>query len=315
MVLNFGLNTGPQETSLAELQALWRRAEAAGFWWVSVWDHFYAYPFRDRTAPCFEGTAMLAALAAATRRVRVGCLVFAMPFRHPAQLAKAVATIDHISGGRVEMGLGAGWLKQEFDDFGLPFGSLRERMDRLEEGLQIVRSLFRDERTTFEGRYYCLREAVCAPRPVQRRLRLWVGGSGPARTPQLAARYADGFNTPFLSPTLCRERNAAVDAECERIGRDPAGILRSANVRFYLTADAAQENRARAALARLSDVHREGAVVGDVQQVVDRVGEYAQAGLSGLNISVQPPVDREALEAFIAEVMPHFASSEPPAAR
>lgn len=315
MVLNFGLNTGPQETSLAELQALWRRAEAAGFWWVSVWDHFYAYPFRDRTAPCFEGTAMLAALAAATRRVRVGCLVFAMPFRHPAQLAKAVATIDHISGGRVEMGLGAGWLKQEFDDFGLPFGSLRERMDRLEEGLQIVRSLFRDERTTFEGRYYCLREAVCAPRPVQRRLRLWVGGSGPARTPQLAARYADGFNTPFVSPTLCRERNAAVDAECERIGRDPAEILRSANVRFYLTADAAQENRARAALARLSDVQREGAVVGDVQQVVDRVGEYAQAGLSGLNISVQPPVDREALEAFIAEVMPHFASSEPPAAR
>jgi alkanesulfonate monooxygenase SsuD/methylene tetrahydromethanopterin reductase-like flavin-dependent oxidoreductase (luciferase family) len=108
MALSFGLNTGPQETSIAELQALWRRAEAAGFWWVSVWDHFYANPFQGRTVPCFEGTAILAALAAATRRVRVGCLVFAVPFRHPAQLAKAIATIDHLSDGRVEMGLGAG---------------------------------------------------------------------------------------------------------------------------------------------------------------------------------------------------------------
>ena len=307
MALKFGLNTGPQDTSIAELQALWRRAEAAGFWWVSVWDHFYANPFRDRTAPCFEGTAILAALAAATRRVRVGCLVFAMPFRHPAQLAEAVATIDHLSGGRVEMGLGAGWLKQEFEDLGLAFGSLRERMDRLEEGLQVVRSLFRDEQTNFEGRYYSLRDAVCAPRPLQPRLRLWVGGAGPTRTPRLAALYADGFNTPFVSPAICRERNAAVDAECERIGRDPAEILRSANVGFYLTADAAQDDLARPALARLSDGQREGSLVGGVQQVVDRVGEYSRAGISGLNISVRPPVDTEALEAFIADVMPQFA--------
>jgi alkanesulfonate monooxygenase SsuD/methylene tetrahydromethanopterin reductase-like flavin-dependent oxidoreductase (luciferase family) len=131
--------------------------------------------------------------------------------------------------------------------------------------------------------------------------------AGRANRKALAALYADGFNTPFVSPTICRERNAAVDAECDRIGRDPAEILRSANVGFYLTADAAQENRARPALARLSDAQREGSVVGGVQQVVDRVGEYGRAGISGLNISLRPPVDTEALEAFIADVMPQFA--------
>ena len=170
-----------------------------------------------------------------------------------------------------------------------------------------MRSLFRDEQTNFEGRYYSLRDAVCAPRPLQPRLRLWVGGAGPTRTPRLAALYADGFNTPFVSPAICRERNAAVDAECERIGRDPAEILRSANVGFYLTADAAQDDLARPALARLSDGQREGSLVGGVQQVVDHVGEYSRAGISGLNISVRPPVDTEALEAFIADVMPQFA--------
>ncbi len=287
------MHAGPQDLSVDELRKLWRTADQNGFHWVSVWDHFYANPLVDRTNPCFEGVAAMSALAALTENVQVGCLMFCALFRPPGVLAKAAVTVDHLSGGRAQIGIGAGWLEPEFREFGYGFPALGKRLDQLEEALTVIRSLLNDEQTTFHGKYYQLEGAVCAPAPVRGKLPIWVGGRGKQRTPQLAARYADGFNLPYLAPGSVRDRLERVRSACDAIGRDPGEIETSVNVGFY-PGD------------RSPEVNPEGSLTGSSQQIVDRIGEYVGTGVQGLNIAIRPPVDWAALQCFIDEVMPHF---------
>ena len=293
MTIEIGMHAGPQDLTMEELKRLWQLADDSGFHWVSVWDHFYANPFSDRNNPCFEGVAAMSALAALTRNVRVGCLVFCALFRTPAMLAKAAVTIDHISGGRAEIGVGAGWLEEEFRDFGYGFPPLGRRMDQLEEALAIIRSLWHDEVTDFKGEFYQVEGAVCSPKPLNPDMRLWVGGRGKVRTPALAARYADGFNMPYLSPDSVRDRLQRLGAACELHQRDPAVIETSVNLGFYMG-------------GRTPEVNPEGSLTGSPQQAMDRIGEYQETGLQGLNIALRPPIDWDALQAFIEEVMPGF---------
>ena len=301
MSIKIGIHTGPQDIGMSELLTLWRRADEAGFHWISVWDHFYANPLESRENPCFEGVASMAALAATTSRVRVGCLVFCALFRNPGLLAKAAVTIDHISGGRAELGIGAGWFEEEFQDFGYEFPPLGKRIDQLEEALEVTRSLLRDQETNFEGEYYSYSGAVCAPKPVNRELRVWVGGRGKKRTPSIAARLADGFNMPYLSPDEVAARLATLRHQCELGGRDPDEIETSVNVGFYLDGSTPSD----------PPPHHlaQGSLVGSTQQAVDRIGDYATAGVQGLNLAFRPPVDPDVFENFIEEVLPVFHST------
>ena len=216
-MFRIGMHAGPQDLAVEELKKLWRTADENGFHWVSVWDHFYANPLVDRNNPCFEGVAAMSALAALTENVQVGCLVFCALFRPPGVLAKAAVTVDHLSGGRAQIGIGAGWLEEEFREFGYGFPPLGKRLDQLEEALAVIRSLLNDDETTFHGDYYQLEGAVCGPKPVNGKLPIWVGGRGKNRTPQLAARYADGFNMPYLPPASVRDRLARVAAACDKL--------------------------------------------------------------------------------------------------
>lgn len=236
----------------------------------------------------------MSALAALTTNVRVGCLVFCALFRSPGMLAKAAVTIDHVSGGRADIGIGAGWFEEEFREFGYGFPPLGKRLDQLEEALAIIRSLIRDDETNFAGEYYDVQGAVCSPKPLNPGLRLWVGGRGKQRTPSIAARFADGFNMPYLPPTSVADRLERVRAACDAQGRDAAEIETSVNVGFYLG-------------ARTPDVNPEGSLTGGASQAVDRIGEYKDTGVQGLNIALRPPVEWDALQLFIEEVMPHFA--------
>ena len=291
-----------------ELQRLWKRADDAGFHWISVWDHFYANPLQTRENPCFEGVAAMAALAASTKNVRVGCLVFCSSFRTPGVLAKAAVTIDHLSGGRVELGIGAGWFEEEFRDFGYGFPPLGERMDHLEETLTVVRSLLRDPVTDFKGQYHQLNGAVCSPKPLNPGLRLWVGGRGPKRTPRLAARYADGFNAPYLGAAEFADRMETLDRLCEEEGRDPAAIERSVNLAFLMSADE-KAAAGRAAQAEAMRSAMGGVLTGTPDQAIEQIAEYERAGAAGLNIAFRPPIDWDALEAFIESVLPAFHSA------
>ena len=294
MSLKIGIHTGPQDLSMDDLLRVWRRADEAGFHWASVWDHFYANPIQQRENPCFEGVASMAALAATTQNLRVGCLVFCVLFRSPGTLAKAAVTIDHLSGGRAEIGVGAGWFEEEFRDFGYGFPPLGRRLDQLEEALQILLSLWREPVTNFKGQYYELKGAVCGPKPLNPKMRLWVGGRGERRTPRMAARYADGYNLPYLPPEGVVSRLETLTAECESLGRDPAEVETSVNVGFYLSGEEPPPHIAP------------GSLQGSMQQAVDRIGEYADSGIDGLNIAFRPPIDFEAFEAFIEEVLPAF---------
>ncbi|HUJ74356.1 MAG TPA: TIGR03560 family F420-dependent LLM class oxidoreductase [bacterium] len=305
MAVKIGLHAGPQDISMADLQKLWRRADSAGFHWISVWDHFYANPIRERTDPCFEGVAAMTALAASTSKARVACLVFCTLFRNPGLLAKSMVTVDHLSGGRAEVGLGAGWFEEEFHEFGYDFGTPKERMDRMEESVRIIKALLHEGQAELKGQFHQISGAVCAPRPVQKRLRVWIGGRGAKRTPRMAAQYADGFNMAYPSPEEFQERNAAVDQHCERFQRDPKAIERSVNLHFLMHVNAAGEARAKAQRERMKSTHQSGMLLGGPQQVLDQIGAFQRAGAQGVNIAIRPPVDWDALEGFIQDVLPH----------
>src|SRR6476660_8485528 len=159
MALRYGVHTGLQNTTVDELRALWARIEALGFDWISIWDHFYSADFRGSS--CLEAVATHAALACETSRVRCGSLVYCAGYRHPAVLANAIVTIDHLSGGRAALGLGAGWSMLEYQAYGIPFPSAGERLDILEESAACVKGLLTEESTTFAGKHFQLTDAKC----------------------------------------------------------------------------------------------------------------------------------------------------------
>jgi F420-dependent oxidoreductase-like protein len=191
--MRYGLKLS-QNATIGQYQAVWRIADEAGFDHCWCMDHFATLGPRD-DGDIFEAWALLAGMAVATSRTRVGCAVTGNTYRHPGVLAKAAVTVDHLSAGRLEFGIGAGWAENEHTMLGLPFGAAGDRADWLEEACQIIVSLWTQERTSFTGRHYRLVEAVAEPKPVQRpHPPIWIGGSGRRRTLRIAARYADVWN-------------------------------------------------------------------------------------------------------------------------
>ncbi len=295
------MHAGLQNTTTDELRALWRRIEDHGFEWISIWDHFYA---ADATggAVCLEAVATHAALALSTSRVRCGSLVYSVGYRHPAVLANAMATLDHLSDGRVTLGLGGGWLQGEYDAYGLPFPPPRVRLRQLEEAVQCVRGLLTQDVTSFEGEHFRLHEARCEPKPVQDRLPIWVGGGGERVTLAIAARHADGWNVPFIPPEEFGRKVGVLHEHCERTGREPATITKSINVGL-----AWQEGDLEAQFGNIADFVRPGVLTGSVQEVVDRIGAYREAGAEWLILAMRAPFDVEGLDRFAAEVLPAFS--------
>jgi F420-dependent oxidoreductase-like protein len=313
MAFSLGVHLGQQNSSMDDLRSLWRRFDEGGLDWISAWDHLYEAPPAGGTTPHFEAVATLGALAAETKNARLGCLMFCVPYRNPALLAKAAVAIDHISGGRFEIGVGAGWHEPEFVAHGYDFAPVGERFDMLTEGLEILTGMFTQERTTFHGQHYQVDDVACVPGPVRGRLPIWIGGRGPRRTPSLAARYADGYNTPYVSPEQFRVLSERIDRSCEEIGRDPASIERTVNLSFSLSTTEAEAQRERARFDAMTDEYREtflaGSLVGTPDQAPERIFEYAEAGATGVNIALRLPVDDEALDAYLEVVVPQVRSA------
>jgi F420-dependent oxidoreductase-like protein len=236
----FGIKTPPQHGQWAEFLDVWRAADEIELF-ESAWtmDHFYPLtPPLDGTH--LESWAVLAAMAQATTRLRLGCMVNGMHYRHPAVTANAAVTVDHISGGRFNLGLGAGWFEPESNAYGIDLGTLTERFDRFDEGLEVITSLLTNEHTTFAGRYYRLTDARCEPKPVQTRIPIVIGGGGPRRTLPAAARWADMWDMAGPeSPHQWRHTSERLDQCCVAIGRDPRQIRRSVHLMWPEDADPA----------------------------------------------------------------------------
>ena len=216
--MRFAIKTSPQHTTWADMLAVWQAADDIELF-ESAWtfDHFYPI-FSDSTGPCLEGWIATTALAQATNRIRVGVLVTGNPYRHPAVLANMAATLDVISGGRLELGLGAGWNQEESDAYGIDLPPLKERFDRFDEALEVITSLLTNTVSTFEGKHYQLHDARCEPKPVQQpHPPICIGGSGPNRTLRSVARWAQHWNHPGGSP---EQLAAAVERAAPAVRRD-----------------------------------------------------------------------------------------------
>jgi alkanesulfonate monooxygenase SsuD/methylene tetrahydromethanopterin reductase-like flavin-dependent oxidoreductase (luciferase family) len=270
----YGVHAGTEGSSMDDVLAYWRTVESLGFGWISVWDHFYPI-MGGGGGGSFESVASQAALATATSRVRIGVLVYSVGYRHPAVLANAISTIDHLSGGRAEASLGAGWAKDEYDAYGLRFPGVGERIDMMSEGVECLAGLLREERITFEGRHFQLKGASLGVRPVQPRVPVWIGGEGEKRTIPLAARVADGWDSP-LGPSASdfARKVGVLERACEAFGRDPASIRRSAHV-----AVARDEEEVRERFGSYDYTVTDGAVAfGSDDRVLERIKAFEEAG-------------------------------------
>ncbi len=261
-----------------------RAAETAGFAVVTVMDHLYQIggvgPVTD---PMLEGWSVLAALARETTTVRLGTLVSGVTYRNPALLAKQVTTLDVLSGGRAILGLGAAWNEEEHDGYGFEFPPLRERMDRLDEALTIIRSMLTQERPSFAGTHYRIKDVLNVPRPIQPGgPPILVGGGGEQRTLRIAARHADMTHWFPLGLEALQRKNELIARYCEEIDRDPATIERTMATPVIV---AATEAAAAAAMERVPPERRPHVVAGTAEQVADALGAYIDAGFTGFTFN------------------------------
>lgn len=224
--MRYALKTAPQMTTWAAMLDVWRAADDIDLF-ESMWnfDHFEPILGKPRNGPCLEGWTTLAAMAQATNRIRIGCMVTGVPYRHPAVLANMAATVDVISNGRLELGLGAGWNQDEADAYGIELPALGERFDRFDEACEIIIGLLTEPQFSFAGDHYRVTDAYCEPKGVQTpHPPITIGGDGPKRTLRAVARYAQRWNTPFTSPEILAQKIEILHGHCADIGRDPSGI-------------------------------------------------------------------------------------------
>jgi F420-dependent oxidoreductase-like protein len=230
--MRFAFKTSPQHTTWSDMLAVWREGDQIELF-ESGWTFDHFYPIRgDSNGPCLEGWVTLTALAQATTRLRLGNLVSGIHYRHPALLANMAATLDIISGGRLELGIGAGWNELESGAYGMELGTPGERSDRFEEACEVLVSLLTQESTTFSGKYYQLQDARCEPKPVQALPPICIGGGGEKRTLRTTARFASHWNFAGGTPDEFAHKRDVLHAHCADLGRDPSEITLSSHVRL-----------------------------------------------------------------------------------
>jgi alkanesulfonate monooxygenase SsuD/methylene tetrahydromethanopterin reductase-like flavin-dependent oxidoreductase (luciferase family) len=319
--MNFSTQIGNDGTSWKTFKEIAQTVDRGSWYTLYNYDHLVP-PFAElaphitddlaafEAGDVFEGWSMLAAFAALTERVRLGCLVTAMPFRNPALLAKMAATIDHISDGRFELGVGAAWHTGETRAYGIPLGTVKERLDRFAEGLEVLRLLLTPGPVrNFKGEYYQLDAAPFAPQPVQAKLPILIGGGGEKRTLRLVAEYADSYNFfgNFLgSKEIFANKCRVLDEHCEAIGRNPKEIRRTMALFADIEMD---QNKAKGRSEflgkNLDQAARDKLLFGTPQRIVDGAGEFLDMGIDEIifcGLTQQPEVFQRFDEEVLAKL-------------
>ena len=298
MITRFGAAFWIHRMGRPELGEAVLRAEAAGFDDLWIDDHLLSDE-GDWADPKLEGWTTLAAVAAVTHRARLGLMVSANTLRNPGLTAKMATTIDHVSGGRAILGVGAGWFAREHEAFGFDFGSgFGERLDRLAEAVPLVRRLLDGETVTHHGRFYAFRDAVCAPHPVQAHLPILVGGSGPKKTLPLVARHADLWNA-YGTPDEVATADAILRRACEAAGRDERGIERTVNLNVVIRSDRAEAERGWAGWLAghlPQEDERDLSAGGSVEEVAAALARYRDAGFAHPIMIFRTPFDVETMD-------------------
>jgi len=298
MTKRFGAAFWVQRTGWPELRDAVQRAETAGFDDLWIDDHLLSDE-ADWPDPKLEGWTTLAAVAEATTRPALGHMVTANTLRNPGLTAKMATTVDHISGGRVILGIGSGWFEREHEAFGIEFGaSTGERLDRLGEALPLLRRLLDGEDVTYNGRFYQFNQAVCAPRPIQDHLRILVGGSGPKKTIPMIARHADMWNLYGTADEVAAA-DVLLRAACVAIGRDEREIERTVNLNVVIRRSREEAEKAWSAWGSIHRPRRGEAALdahGSVDDVAETLAAYRDAGFAHPVLIFRTPFDAETIE-------------------
>ena len=310
--MRFGLFTSMGAQTWDGVLDLWRHVEATGWDAACVTDHFMPNT-PEREGPMLEGWSTLAALAVSVPRIRIGTIVLGNTYRHPAVVAKMAAQVDIISGGRLLLGLGAGWQENEHEAYGIPFYTMRERLERLDEACQVLKSLWTQRRSDFAGRHYRLSNAPLDPKPVQRpHPELMLGGGGERVTLRIVAKHADHWNV-WGGPHVLARKGAILDEHCAAVGRDPKTITRSANMVLLITDRKDEIDRLAETIATRLGRHvadaRDTCLAGTPDQIREQLRQLQAARVGVLFIpSLFRPLDalRRDMDRFIAEIAPAF---------
>jgi F420-dependent oxidoreductase-like protein len=306
--VRFGIQTGQQFASWDEIVRIWQRAEVLGYDTAWTYDHFVAV-MMDPFDPCLEAWSCLAALAVQTARIRIGALVTGNTYRHPAVLAKIATTVDVISKGRLEFGIGAGWYEPEHVMFGLPFGSARLRCERLDEALTVIRALWGERQASVEGAHYRLNAAVAEPKPVQRpHPPITVAGAGERRLLPIVARHADAWSS-FGSPDVYRHKIEVLRRCCDAAGRDVATIEKQVLVPAAITDDLDSVAPLIQGYALYQGIAPGEAqhwmLLGTPDAVCRQIDAFIAAGVSHFVLTLSP-YNFDVFERFASTVMPRY---------
>ncbi|MGA8257954.1 MAG: LLM class F420-dependent oxidoreductase [Nocardioides sp.] len=309
MTVELRIFTEPQQgATYDDLLAVALQAEQLGFGAFFRSDHYLGMGTEGLPGPS-DAWVTLAGLARDTSTIRLGTMMTSATFRYPGPLAISVANVDQMSGGRVELGIGAGWFEAEHAKYAIPFPSTGERFDRFEEQLAIITGLWAEPLNgagfSFAGEHYQVTDSPGLPKPTQAKPPVLIGGVGKKRTPALAARYADEFNLPFVGVETTAGQFERVRAACEAIDRDPATMTWSNALVVCVGADEAEVTRRAAAIGRDADELRANGVAGTPEQAIETIGRYAALGAQRLYLQVLDLHDLEHLDLIAAEVMPH----------
>jgi alkanesulfonate monooxygenase SsuD/methylene tetrahydromethanopterin reductase-like flavin-dependent oxidoreductase (luciferase family) len=305
VTIQFGIHLGPQNAPVAELRRLWRWFDSAGMDWVSLWDHIYEAPPAGGTQDHFEAFSMLGALAADTSHARIGCLVFCSQYRNIGVLAKGVISVDHISGGRFEMGLGSGWHDQEAKAFGVDWPTQGGRFKVMESQLQALEKWRRGERVTQSSPGVELSDAAMVPGPMGR-MPIWIGGLGREKTLRMAGRYADGWNAAYVPADEYRELNGVLDDWCSKAGRDPSAVERSINLSWGLSTNdvSVVKEQLRGQWGAAAERIISGSLLGRPEDAVEQVARFVDAGAQLVNVAIRPPWDEDLLREYVEVTVP-----------
>lgn len=306
--LRFGIHSGQQHTDFPGYLAMWRKAEDLGLDWASVFDHFLPI-HSDPEGPCFDSYTLLAAMAAHTSRIRCGVIVTGVTYRHPAVLANMAVTIDHVSGGRLELGIGAAWFELEHDQYGIPFPPIAQRAEMLREASLILKSMWTRHRTTFEGEHFRITDALCEPKPLQSpSIPLWIGGAGERRTLRVVAEVADGWNTFLIPEEEYRHKLNVLAEHCAAVGRDPGDIRKQLGFSVILgETEAEVEDRVRergAATGIEPDELRNRFMALTPERCVEVLRPYRDLGVADFLMLARPPADERSMELLATQVAP-----------
>lgn len=309
--IRFGIQTGQQDVSWERMRDFWQKVDRWGYDSLWAFDHFYPIFVPDPTGPCMESWTLLGALSQHTKRARIGALVNGNTYRNPCLTAKMAATLDQISGGRLNLGLGSGWFELEHNSLGFDFKNVPQRLEALDESCQIIKGMFTQDKTTLKGKHYNVVDAVCNPKPIQKNVPLMIGGHGERVLLKLVAKHADMWNMTNADAAEMKRLIGVIERHADTVGRDADQIEKTLMLAMSYNPPKQRDEMLAGLISMMAQTTAEKArdriIIGNKQECIDKIDGFRKAGVTHfIFMQVWPMMVEDEVQAFAEEVIPAF---------